>query len=64
MIPASLSHSVCTVKVLALEYSAPCVNVVLDVIMCLPFLEKLYVTVSTPLCLLQLSKQMFDSHLI
>ncbi|KAM0879940.1 hypothetical protein ACQ4PT_033905 [Festuca glaucescens] len=43
LIPASLSHTIHTVKVLALYFCVPDLNVVIDVLRCFPCLEKLYV---------------------
>ncbi|KAK1692813.1 hypothetical protein QYE76_009510 [Lolium multiflorum] len=42
--PASLKNSIITVKSLALEFSVPDLNVVIDVLRCFPCLETLYVT--------------------
>uniref|UniRef100_A0ACD5TXX1 Uncharacterized protein n=1 Tax=Avena sativa TaxID=4498 RepID=A0ACD5TXX1_AVESA len=43
MIPVSLTRSICTVKVLALKFSVPDLDTVLDVLRCFPCLEKLYI---------------------
>ncbi|CAM0958232.1 unnamed protein product [Alopecurus aequalis] len=43
LIPASLSHSISTVKVLALSFEVSDLNAVIDVLRCFPCLEKLYV---------------------
>ncbi|XP_051229409.1 putative F-box/LRR-repeat protein At3g59170 [Lolium perenne] len=50
--PASLKNTISTVKVLALEFSIPDLDAVIDVLRCFPCLEKLYVIVSTHLCFL------------
>ncbi|KAE8768963.1 hypothetical protein D1007_59500 [Hordeum vulgare] len=42
-IPASLSHSICTVNIVALKFFRPDLNAVLAVLRCFPCLEKLYV---------------------
>uniref|UniRef100_A0ACD5W6U5 Uncharacterized protein n=1 Tax=Avena sativa TaxID=4498 RepID=A0ACD5W6U5_AVESA len=43
LIPASLKNTISTVNVLALEFSVPDLEVVVDVLRCFPCLEKLYV---------------------
>ncbi|KQK07627.2 putative F-box/FBD/LRR-repeat protein At5g44960 isoform X2 [Brachypodium distachyon] len=43
VIPASLENPICTVKVLALRFSGPDLNAVLDILHCFPCLETLYV---------------------
>ncbi|CAM0958311.1 unnamed protein product [Alopecurus aequalis] len=43
LIPTNLSCTINTVKVLALGCSVPNLNVVIDVLRCFPYLEKLYV---------------------
>ncbi|KAM3261272.1 hypothetical protein ACQJBY_052117 [Aegilops geniculata] len=43
LIPASLNNTIDTMKVLALEFSATDLNVVIDVLRCFPCLEKLHV---------------------
>jgi hypothetical protein len=49
--PASLKNTITTVKILALDFSVPDLNAVIDVLRCFPCLETLYVTVSTHLLL-------------
>ncbi|XP_044354756.1 putative FBD-associated F-box protein At5g22720 [Triticum aestivum] len=43
MPPSSLSHSICTVNILALKFAGPDLNAVLNILRCFPCLEKLYV---------------------
>jgi hypothetical protein len=49
--PANLKNTISTVKILALEFSVPDLNAVIDVLRCFPCLEALYVTVSIDLLL-------------
>ncbi|XBJ22181.1 hypothetical protein VPH35_000611 [Triticum aestivum] len=42
-IPPSLSHSICTVNILALKFAGPDLNAVLNILQCFPCLEKLHV---------------------
>jgi hypothetical protein len=49
--PANLKNTISTVKILALQFSVPDLNAVIDVLRCFPCLETLYVTVSIDLYL-------------
>ncbi|XP_071683138.1 uncharacterized protein [Lolium perenne] len=42
--PANLKNTISTVKILALQFSVPDLNAVIDVLRCFPCLETLYVT--------------------
>jgi hypothetical protein len=50
MIAVSLTTTIHTVKVLALDHVGPDLDAVLDFLKCFPCLESLYIVVSTCIC--------------
>jgi hypothetical protein len=64
MISVSLTTKIDTMKVLVLDSIGPNLDAVVDFLKCFPCLVRLYIIVSTHICLLQKSKEVFDILMI